>query len=230
MHDPLSVWYYEAPFDARRKQSSCSWGPGTCWNKATKDAFGLTRAIRSWATSTSTSSSDKPNSSLRCLGMASTQVPAKVRRICPLCGKKKARRQPGHTLRVLGCCPEVADGGWFPPVTKMWACFMSLCPRWTPMNLLPPTDSDTMVVTDLGETWHPRSRQVAGLPEGGLDAVIRRDRQGSSRAFAEDVHLDEGLRVEVRIPEAGQETPEELYKKRLVEVGLLEEIRRPSRP
>jgi hypothetical protein len=46
----------------------------------------------------------------------------------------------------------------------------------------------------------------------------------------EDVHLDEGLRVEVRIPEAGQETPVELYKKRLVEVGLLEEIRRPSRP
>jgi len=75
------------------------------------------------------------------------------------------------------------------------------------MNLLPPTDSDTMVVTDLGETWLPRSRQVAGLPEGGLDAGIRRDRQGSSRAFAE-----------------------ELYKKRLVEVGLLEEIRRPSRP
>jgi hypothetical protein len=43
----------------------------------------------------------------------------------------------------------------------------------------------------------------------------------------EDVHLDEGLRVEVRIPEAGQETPEESYKKRLIEVGLLEEIRRP---
>jgi hypothetical protein len=46
----------------------------------------------------------------------------------------------------------------------------------------------------------------------------------------EDVHLDEGLRVEVRIPETGQETLEELYKKRLIEAGLLEEIRRPSGP
>jgi hypothetical protein len=46
----------------------------------------------------------------------------------------------------------------------------------------------------------------------------------------EGVHLDEGLRVEVWVPEAGQETTEELYKKQLVEVGLLEEIRRPSRP
>jgi hypothetical protein len=46
----------------------------------------------------------------------------------------------------------------------------------------------------------------------------------------EYVHLDEGLRVEVRILEAGQETPEGLYKKRLMEVGLLGEIRRPSGP
>ena len=46
----------------------------------------------------------------------------------------------------------------------------------------------------------------------------------------EGVHLDEGLRVEVRVPEAGQETPEESYKKQLVEVGLLQEIRQPSRP
>lgn len=45
-----------------------------------------------------------------------------------------------------------------------------------------------------------------------------------------DVHLDEGLRVEVRIRETGQESPEELFKKRLVEAGLLEEIRKPSRP
>ena len=46
----------------------------------------------------------------------------------------------------------------------------------------------------------------------------------------EDVHLDEGLRVEVRIPEAGEEAPEALYKRRLMEVGLLGEIRRPSGP
>ena len=46
----------------------------------------------------------------------------------------------------------------------------------------------------------------------------------------EDVHLDEGLRVEVRIPEAGEETPEALYKRRLMDVGLLGEIRRPSGP
>ena len=44
----------------------------------------------------------------------------------------------------------------------------------------------------------------------------------------ENVHLDEGLHVEVRVREAGQESPEELFKKRLVEVGLLEAIRRPS--
>lgn len=46
----------------------------------------------------------------------------------------------------------------------------------------------------------------------------------------ENVHLDEGLRVEIRIREAGQESPEELFKKHLVKVGLLEEIRRPSGP
>lgn len=46
----------------------------------------------------------------------------------------------------------------------------------------------------------------------------------------ENVHLDEGQRVEIRIREAGQESPEELFRKRLVEVGLLEDIRRPSRP
>jgi predicted DNA-binding antitoxin AbrB/MazE fold protein len=46
----------------------------------------------------------------------------------------------------------------------------------------------------------------------------------------ENVHLDEGLRVEVRIREPGQESLEELFKRRLVEVGLLEEVRRPSRP
>ena len=74
--------------------------------------------------------------------------------------------------------------GVVPPVAKMWVCLMSLCPRWAPMNLLTPTGSDTMVVTDLGETLLPRSRQVGGLREGGLDAGIRRDRQGSSRAFA----------------------------------------------
>ena len=46
----------------------------------------------------------------------------------------------------------------------------------------------------------------------------------------EDVHLDEGMRVEIRIREAGQGSPEELYKKRLIELGLLEEIRKPSGP
>jgi predicted DNA-binding antitoxin AbrB/MazE fold protein len=45
----------------------------------------------------------------------------------------------------------------------------------------------------------------------------------------ENVHLDEGQRVEIRIRKAGQESPEELFRKRLVEVGLLEEIRKPSR-
>ena len=46
----------------------------------------------------------------------------------------------------------------------------------------------------------------------------------------EDVHLDEGLRVEIRIRETGQDSPEELFKKHLVEVGLLEEIKKPSSP
>jgi predicted DNA-binding antitoxin AbrB/MazE fold protein len=45
-----------------------------------------------------------------------------------------------------------------------------------------------------------------------------------------NVHLDEGQRVEIRIREVGHESPEELFKTRLVEVGLLEEIRRPSLP
>ena len=46
----------------------------------------------------------------------------------------------------------------------------------------------------------------------------------------DDVHLDEGQRVEIRIREAGQDSPEELFKKRLVEAGLLEEIKRASWP
>jgi hypothetical protein len=46
----------------------------------------------------------------------------------------------------------------------------------------------------------------------------------------EGVHLEEGLHVELRIREAGQESPEELFKKRLVEVGLLEGIRRSFWP
>jgi hypothetical protein len=44
----------------------------------------------------------------------------------------------------------------------------------------------------------------------------------------EGVHLEEGLHVEVRIRKAGPESPEELFKERLVEVGLLEAIRKPS--
>jgi hypothetical protein len=47
-------------------------------------------------------------------------------------------------------------------------------------------------------------------------------------ALPEGVHLEEGLHVEVRIRHAGQESPEELFKKRLVEVGLLERINKPS--
>lgn len=45
-----------------------------------------------------------------------------------------------------------------------------------------------------------------------------------------DVHLDEGLRVEVRVPKAGQESREEMFKKRLVEAGLMERTREPSWP
>lgn len=46
----------------------------------------------------------------------------------------------------------------------------------------------------------------------------------------EGVQLKEGSRVEVRIPEAMQNSPEELFKKRLVDVGLVERIGRPSAP
>ena len=46
----------------------------------------------------------------------------------------------------------------------------------------------------------------------------------------EGVHLNEGLRVEVWVREAGQESAEELFKKRLVEAGLIEGIRRASWP
>jgi hypothetical protein len=46
----------------------------------------------------------------------------------------------------------------------------------------------------------------------------------------EGVHLEDGLHVEVRIREAGQGSLEELFKKRLVEVGLLGQIRKPSWP
>ena len=44
----------------------------------------------------------------------------------------------------------------------------------------------------------------------------------------EGVHLEEGLRVKIRIRETGQQSPEDLFKKRLVEGGLMERINRPS--
>jgi len=44
----------------------------------------------------------------------------------------------------------------------------------------------------------------------------------------EGVHLAEGLRVEVRVPRSGQESREAMFKKRLVEAGLLERITEPS--
>jgi hypothetical protein len=46
----------------------------------------------------------------------------------------------------------------------------------------------------------------------------------------EEVQLEDGLRVEIRIREASQASPEELFKKRLVEAGLVVEIKRPSLP
>jgi hypothetical protein len=46
----------------------------------------------------------------------------------------------------------------------------------------------------------------------------------------ENVHLDEGLRVEVRVSTAEQESREEMFKERLVEAGLIERIRKPSWP
>ena len=46
----------------------------------------------------------------------------------------------------------------------------------------------------------------------------------------EHVHLEEGQRVEVRICETEHESPEELFKKRLVEAGLLQSISRPPWP
>ena len=46
----------------------------------------------------------------------------------------------------------------------------------------------------------------------------------------EDVQLEDGLHVEIRIREAGHESPEELFKKRLVEAGLIESTRKPSWP
>jgi hypothetical protein len=43
------------------------------------------------------------------------------------------------------------------------------------------------------------------------------------------VQLEDGLHVEIRIREAGHESPEELFKKRLIEAGLIESTRKPSR-
>jgi hypothetical protein len=51
--------------------------------------------------------------------------------------------------------------------------------RLTAGNLLATTDSDTMVMADLGETWLSSSRQVTGQWEGGLDASIRRVDDGN---------------------------------------------------
>jgi len=93
MLDPLWVWYYGTRFDARRKQSSCTSRSATSWNKATNDAFGLMQTIRSSATSTSTSSSNKPNSSLRSLGIAFAQMLAEVSRKQPVDSGRKRNGQ-----------------------------------------------------------------------------------------------------------------------------------------
>lgn len=45
----------------------------------------------------------------------------------------------------------------------------------------------------------------------------------------EGIQLEDGLRVEIRIREPGQDPAEELFKQRLVEKGLIETIKRPSR-
>jgi hypothetical protein len=42
-----------------------------------------------------------------------------------------------------------------------------------------------------------------------------------------DVHLEEGLRVEVRVPGADKESLEALFKQRLLEAGLLQDSERP---
>jgi hypothetical protein len=44
------------------------------------------------------------------------------------------------------------------------------------------------------------------------------------------VQLEDGLHVGIRIHEPGPESQEELFKKPLVEVGLLGQIRKPSWP
>ena len=45
-----------------------------------------------------------------------------------------------------------------------------------------------------------------------------------------EVRLEDGLRVEVRVPKAGEESREEIFKRKLLEAGLLEEAKGPSRP
>jgi hypothetical protein len=44
----------------------------------------------------------------------------------------------------------------------------------------------------------------------------------------EDVQLEEGLRVEIRVPGAESESLEALFKRRLVEEGLMEETEGPA--
>lgn len=43
----------------------------------------------------------------------------------------------------------------------------------------------------------------------------------------EDVLIDEGVRVEVRVHEVGQGSSEDHYKQKLVEAGIVKEIKRP---
>ena len=42
----------------------------------------------------------------------------------------------------------------------------------------------------------------------------------------EDVLIDEGVRVEVRVHKVGQEASEDHYKQKLVEAGIVKEIKR----
>lgn len=46
--------------------------------------------------------------------------------------------------------------------------------------------------------------------------------------LSEDVRLDEGVRVEVRVHEIGKGTSEDLYRQRLVQAGIIKEIKRPG--
>jgi hypothetical protein len=75
----------------------------------------------------------------------------------------------------------------------------------------------------------PGHRRSCGLLEGAGMEIYEGVVKDRVVVLPEDVHLDEGIRVEVRVRPIGEESLEDLYKQTLVQAGLIKEAKRHPR-